>query len=240
MQLQNKVALITGGSKGLGLALAHELGRQGAKVAIVARHQHELDEAVRGLRALHITALAIAADVGDKLAVYPLVGQVQAALGPIDILIHNASTLGPTPLAGLLDTDCEQLQRTLEVNLLGPFRLSKALVPGMVLRGSGVVVQISSDAAVNAYPSWGAYGASKAALDHLSRTLAAELGESEVRVLSVDPGEMDTDLHRAAMPDADRASLAAPPDVARRIARLITHHNAHGARLIASQVELPS
>jgi len=241
MQLRDKVALITGGSQGLGLALAHELGRQGAKVAIVARRQPELDEAVHGLHAAHVTALGIRGDVGDKLAIYALLGQVQAGLGPIDILIHNASSLGPTRLVPLLDTDCEELSRAFAVNVLGAFRLSKAIVPGMLVRGAGLVLHISSDAAVNAYPGWGAYGASKAALDHLSRTLAAELGDSPVRVLSIDPGEMDTAMHRAALPDADTASLDSPHHVAQRIARLITQQDSpNGARLIAAESGLAS
>jgi NAD(P)-dependent dehydrogenase (short-subunit alcohol dehydrogenase family) len=242
MTLANKVALITGGSKGLGLALAHELGRSGAKVAVVARHRAELAEAVAGLEAAGICALGIEADVGDQHAVYGIVGQVQALLGPVDILIHNASTLGPTPLRLLADTDCEELSRTLEVNVLGPFRLNKALVPGMLVRGHGVLVHISSDAAVNAYPSWGAYGTSKAALDQLARQFAAELTETAVRVLTVDPGEMDTDMHRAALPTADRHSLASPSTVARRIVRLLQEPGsyAHGARIVASEVEISS
>lgn len=240
MQLQDKVALITGGSQGLGLALAHQLGKRGARVAIVARGEAQLAQALDGLHAARIHAVAIRADVADKQAVYPIIGQAQAALGAIDIVVHNASTLGPTPLRPLLETDCEQLARVLEVNVLGPFRLSKALVPGMLVRGEGAVVHISSDAAVVPYAGWGAYGASKAALDHLARTLAAELADSPLRVLAVDPGEMDTAMHRAALPDADPSRLAAPADVARRIVQLLETPERHpsGTRVDASEVEL--
>jgi NAD(P)-dependent dehydrogenase (short-subunit alcohol dehydrogenase family) len=242
MQLANKVALITGGSRGLGLALAYELGRAGTKLALMARNQEALARAVGALHAEGIGALGIAADVGDKHAVYPSLGRIQASLGPIDILIHNASSLGPAPLAPLSDTDCETLSRTFEVNVVGPFRFSKAVAPAMVVRGSGLIVHISSDAAVNAYPTWGAYGSSKAALDHLARHFAAELAGTGVRVLSVDPGEMDTDMHRAAMPDADPSSLEHPATVARRIVRMLTQPELYpsGSRSVASEVELPS
>jgi NAD(P)-dependent dehydrogenase (short-subunit alcohol dehydrogenase family) len=125
------------------------------------------------------------------------------------------------PLRLLLDTECEDLSHVLEVNLVGPFRLTKIVAGSMALRGQGVVVHVSSDAAVAAYPRWGAYGVSKAAQDHLSRQWNAELGELGVRVFSVDPGEMDTEMHRDALPDADRATLADPKAVARRMADMI-------------------
>lgn len=222
MQLRDKVALITGGSRGLGLALGRALGRRGARVALVARDASALSAACDQLAAEGIDAHAFAADVADKQAIYPLLGRVQAALGPIDVLVHNASSLGHVPLRPLLDTDCEVLEQTLATNLVGPFRLSKALAPGMLLRGAGAILHISSDAAVNAYPSWGAYGTSKAALDHLARHLAAELAGSGVEVWSVDPGEMDTAMHRDAIPDADPASLARPEAVAERIVALLS------------------
>jgi NAD(P)-dependent dehydrogenase (short-subunit alcohol dehydrogenase family) len=118
------------------------------------------------------------------------------------------------PLRLLLDTDCEDLSRALAVNLVGPFRLTKAIAGAMVLRGRGTVLNISSDAAVEAYERWGAYGASKAALDHLTRTWAAELAGTGVRVLAVDPGEMNTRMHAQAAPDADPTTLADPARVA--------------------------
>jgi len=138
-------------------------------------------------------------------------------VGPIDLLVHNASTLGPTPLRLLLDTECEDLQHVLETNLIGPFRLSRVIAGSMALRKTGTIVHISSDASVNAYERWGAYAVSKAALDHLSRIWAAELGGRGGRVLSVDPGEMDTLMHRRALPNADPSTLASPDQVAARI-----------------------
>src|SRR5262249_15806668 len=121
----------------------------------------------------------------------------------------------------LLDTDCEDLARVLEVNLVGPFRLTKIVVGAMALRGRGLVVHVSSDAAVAAYPGWGAYGTSKAALDHLSRILASELGGTGISVFSLDPGDMDTKMHADAMPDADRSALERPSVVARKMVALV-------------------
>ncbi|WAS97034.1 SDR family oxidoreductase [Nannocystis punicea] len=221
LDFADTAALVTGASRGLGLALARELGRRGARVALVAREAAALAAAVASLRAEGLVAEAIVGDVGDKQAIHPIAHQAAALLGPVDLLIHNASTLGPTPLRLLLDTECEDFERALQVNLLGPFRLSKVIAGAMALRGRGTIVHVSSDAAVEAYPRWGAYGASKAALDHLSRTWAAELEGTGVRVLAVDPGEMDTQMHADAIPEADRASLADPADVARAIAAMV-------------------
>ena len=153
-------------------------------------------------------------------------------VGPIDLLLHNASELGPTPLRLLLDTECEDLERVLAVNLVGPFRLSRAIAGSMALRERGTIVHISSDASVNAYPTWGAYSVSKAGLDHLARLWAAELAERGVRSFSVDPGEMDTRLHAAALPDADPSTLARPAQVALRIVELIGSENVpNGGRI---------
>src|SRR5262249_50351892 len=162
-----------------------------------------------------------------------------ALVGPIDLLVLNASTLGPVPLRELADTECEDFSRVLDVNLVGPFRLAKAVVGSMVVRGGGLVVGLSSDAAVNGYPGWGPYGVSKAGLDHLLRTWAAELAGSGVRFLSVDPGEMDTRMHADAMPLADRSSLADPAWVAARLVRLFESAElpASGSRLELRRLE---
>ena len=209
--------VVTGASRGLGKALAEELAAGGARVVLVARERAALEEVVAGIRGRGGEAHGVLADVGDREATYAIAGQAAAAIGEIDLLINNASTLGALPLRLLLDTDCEDLTRVIEVNLVGPFRLTKALVGPMVLRGRGMVLNLSSDAAVEAYPRWGAYGASKAALDHLTRTWAAELAGTGVQALSVDPGEMNTRMHAQAIPDADPASLADPVRVARAI-----------------------
>lgn len=240
MRLSGTASLVTGASRGLGRALSLKLAKEGAKVVMVARSKDALDAAVAEVRSQGGTAFGIVADIGDKQQTYAIAGEAAALAGPIDLLVHNASTLGPTPLPLLLDTECEDFGRVLEVNLLGPFRLSKVLAGSMALRGTGTIVHISSDAAVSAYPRWGAYGVSKAALDHLSRTWAAELAETGVRVLAVDPGEMATQMHADAIPDADPATLSDPAQVAARIVDMLRRDGAapSGARLIAPDWKL--
>lgn len=238
MRLQDTATLITGASRGLGRALSLQLAQEGARVVLVARDPAALDAAVAEVRARGGTAFGIAADIGNKDQSYAIAGEAAALAGPIDLLIHNASTLGPTPLPLLLDTECEDLSRVLEVNLIGPFRLSKIIAGSMALRGGGTILHVSSDAAVSAYPRWGAYGVSKAALDHLSRTWAAELADSGVRMLSVDPGEMATQMHADAIPDADPATLATPDFVAARIADMLRRDPPSGTRIIAPDWKL--
>lgn len=221
--LNERGCVITGASRGLGRALAFELAGRGARLVLIARGGEALDETVSALRRTGAQAHGIRADVSDKEAVAPIAGQAQALLGRVDVLVNNASALGlqDGALPPLMDTDCETLERVMAVNLVGPFRLTKALAMPMVLKGSGVVLNISSDAAVEAYPGWGAYGASKAALEHMTRIWSAELADTGVRMLHVDPGEMDTQMHAAAMPEADRSELARPEAVAKRLVRLL-------------------
>src|SRR5882762_3716565 len=235
MKIQGQGALVTGASRGLGRALAEQLAARGARVALVARDAGPLRDFVAGIRARGGDAHAIIGDIADKFAIHAIAGQAQGLVGEIAIAIHNASTLGPTPLRLLLDTECEDLAAVLETNLVGPFRLTKVLAGAMAIRGAGVIVHVSSDAAIEPYPRWGAYGASKAAQDHLSKILAAELDGTGVRVLAVDPGEMDTVMHAAAIPDADRAALQRPDEVAARIIGMIEDdaRAVSGARLSA-------
>lgn len=212
---------ITGGTSGLGLALVRELLRRGAHVAFIARGRDRVERVVRE----HTGAHGIVGDISLKEDIHPIAIQVIGELGGIDVLVNNASDLGPAPLKLLADTDCEELERALDTNLLGPFRLTKALLGALAAsareRGGAVVLNVSSDAAINPYPSWGAYGASKAALRHLSQIWDAELAADGVRVLSVDPGDMDTPLHALAQPDADPAMLKRPEDAAREVADAI-------------------
>ena len=229
----NLSVLITGASRGLGRALAEELAGKGARVVLVARGRDEVERAAHEIRASGGEAHALAYDVADKEAAHKIAGAAAALVGPIDLLVHNASTLGPVPMPTLLDTACEDLAAVLETNLVGPFRLTKIIAGSMLLRQRGTVLFVSSDAAVEAYAGWGAYSVSKAAADHLARVFAAEL--PGVRFVSVDPGEMDTQMHAAALPDADPATLARPADVARLIASLVRRDNIEsGARLTAS------
>jgi NAD(P)-dependent dehydrogenase (short-subunit alcohol dehydrogenase family) len=219
--LKGAAVLITGASRGLGAALARRLGPMGARLALVARGGEELEAVAREIRAAGGEAHALPGDVGEKRDAHRIAGAAAALVGPIDVVVHDASTLGAVPLRPLLETDCEDLERVLAVNLVGPFRLTKIVAGAMAARGRGLVVHVSSDAAVAAYPRWGAYGVSKAAQDHLGRILAAELEGTGVRVVSVDPGEMNTRMHADAIPDADPATLAEPDAVAARLAALI-------------------
>ena len=235
MEVSGRGVVITGASRGLGAALATELAGQGARLVLVARGEQALSDVVKAIRDGGGQAHPIAADVGSKDDIYAIAGAASSLVGEVDVVVHNASTLGAVPLRMLADTTCEDLERVLAVNVVGPFRLTKALAGPMLLRGRGLVVHLSSDAACGAYPRWGAYGASKAALDLLARTWAAELEATGVRFFGVDPGEMDTEMHAAAIPDADRSSLARPADVARKVAEMIRDDTiASGARLDAS------
>src|SRR5262245_7496778 len=148
MNMNKTSILITGGSRGLGRALAITLAAEGARVVLVARRTAELSATVDEIRRSGGEAYGITADIGDKNAIYGIAGQAAAVVGPIDILIHNASTLGPVPLRLLLDTDCEDLEHALDVNLLGPFRLAKIIGGSMALRGTGLILAITSDASV--------------------------------------------------------------------------------------------
>jgi len=211
---EGRRVLITGGTAGLGLALVREMVRRGAQVAFVARSRDRVEQVAREIPGTH----GIVGDIASKDDVYPIALQALGELGGLDLLINNASSLGPESLRPLADTDCEDLERALAANLLGPFRLTKAVLGALTAsareHASVAVANISSDAAVNAYPSWGAYSASKAALRHLTSIWDAELEAEGVRFLSIDPGDMDTALHAQALPDADRSSLKKPEDAA--------------------------
>ena len=212
---------ITGGTSGLGLALVRELHGRGARVAFVARTRGRVLEVARE----HPGAHGVVGDVSSKEEIYPVALQIAGELGGLDVLVNNASDLGPVPLAMLSDTECEELERAFATNLLGPFRLTKALMGALAAsarEGRGaVVLNVSSDAAVNAYPGWGAYGASKAALHQLSRVWGEEHAADGVRFLSLDPGDMDTPMHAAAIPDADPSALKRPEQAARELIEAI-------------------
>src|SRR5687767_1332919 len=211
---------ITGGTSGLGLALVRELSDRGARVAFVGRHR----DAVARVAREQPGATGIAGDVSRKDDIHPIAIQVLGALGGLDVLVNNASSLGPVPLVPLADTDCEDLEIALATNLVGPFRLTRALLGSLAASAREgrrpLVVNVSSDAAVTPYAGWGAYGASKAALHHLSRIWNEELAPDGIRVVSLDPGDMDTPLHALAVPGADRSTLKSPAAAALEIADL--------------------
>jgi len=219
--LQQLRAAVTGGTSGLGRALVAELLGRGARVAFVARRADDVRRTACELPGSH----GLVGDVSRKDDIYPLALQITGILGGLDVLVNNASSLGPVPLALLADTDCEDLELALATNVLGPFRLTKALLGSLAASAregrNPIVLNISSDAAVTPYETWGAYGASKAALLHLGRIWNAELRTEGVQVISIDPGDMDTPLHELAIPGADRSALKRPEDAAREIADAI-------------------
>lgn len=208
---------VTGGTSGLGLALVRELTRRGAHVACVARTADAVQRVARD----HPNTHGIVGDVARKEDIYPIALQILGELGGLDVLINNASSLGPAPLRLLADTDCEDFEVALATNVLGPFRLTRAVLGALsasAREGHGaVVLNVSSDAAINAYSMWGAYGASKAALRHMSAIWSEELAEEGIRFLSVDPGDMDTPLHAIAVPDADPTTLKKPEKSAKQL-----------------------
>ena len=215
---------VTGGTSGLGLELVRLLHDRGARVAFVARKRERVERLMRE----RPDARGITGDVSQKGDIYPIAMQILGALGGLDVLVNNASSLGPVPLAPLADTSCEDFELALQTNVLGPFRLTKALLGALASSaregGHPLVANISSDAAINAYPNWGAYGASKAALHHLSAIWDAELASQGIRVMSWDPGDMDTPLHAVAVPDADSSGLKRPDDSAQELIAMIANH----------------
>ena len=220
-KLSHKNIVITGGTSGLGKALTMQLQEIGARVAIVARHQTGL----MSITDQYPAVIAVQGDVARKDNIYPMAGEIHARLGDVDILLNVASYLGTVPLRLLVDTECEDFELALQTNLLGPFRLSKALLPSMLLKGKGLIVNISSDAAIHPYPTWGGYAVSKAALDHMSRLFDEELKHRGVRFLAIDPGDMNTPMHEAAIPNADLSQLRDPAESARRLIALIANED---------------
>ena len=217
MDLKDVRIAITGGTSGLGLALVRECLARGARVAFVARTRERVEHVASENSRLH----GIVGDISSKDDIYPIAMQITGELGGLDVLVNNASDLGPVPLQMLSDTDCEDLERAFYTNVIGPFRLTKALMGALAAsareaRGS-VVLNISSDAAITPYPGWGAYGSSKAALHHLTRIWGEEHTSENVHFLSLDPGDMDTPMHAAAIPDADPSTLRRPEDSAREL-----------------------
>ena len=220
--LAGKRVVVTGGTSGLGLALVRAAHRRGARVGFIARTAERVDALVRELPG----TVGVAGDVADKSAIHRVALQLTGRLGGADVLINNASSLGPVPLAPLADTECEELELALDTNVVGPFRLTRALLGALAASARAgahpVVLNVSSDAAVQPYPGWGAYGASKAALRHLSAIWDQELQDLGIRVHSVDPGDMDTPLHSLAVPDADPATLKRPEIAADELLEIVT------------------
>jgi NAD(P)-dependent dehydrogenase (short-subunit alcohol dehydrogenase family) len=207
------VALITGASQGLGRALTAALAQRGWHVVVDARSPHALAEAAAGSP----NVVAVAGDVADRAHREALAAAVET-LGRLDLLVNNASDLGPSPLPRLADYPLDALADVFDTNVVAPLALVQLLLP--VLRASGgAIVDVSSDAAVEAYEGWGGYGASKAALDQVSAVLAAE--EPGLRVYAVDPGDMRTAMHQRAFPGEDISDRPLPEAVVPALLRLL-------------------
>jgi NAD(P)-dependent dehydrogenase (short-subunit alcohol dehydrogenase family)/ketosteroid isomerase-like protein len=203
-----RVALITGASRGLGATLAGFLAGQGYSLVLTARGGEALQAAVDALKPYHTSVMALAGDVADP-AHRQWLSEAAQSFGRLDVLINNASDLGPSPLPTLADYPLPALERVFAVNVIAPVALTQLVLP-LLKSSEGLVVNISSDAAVGGYENWGGYGASKAALDLISKTQAGELREAQVGVVSVDPGDMRTVMHQQAFPGEDISDRPEP------------------------------
>jgi NAD(P)-dependent dehydrogenase (short-subunit alcohol dehydrogenase family) len=197
-------AIVTGASRGLGLALARALARDGWRLVIDARGAADLEAAARELGRLG-EVIALPGDVSDPAHRRAL---VDAAEDPIDVLVNNASVLGPSPQPELAAYPLSALQRVFRINVFAPLALTQLALPRM--REGGRIVNVTSDAAVEPYEGWGGYGSSKAALEQLTAVLGAE--RPELRVYAVDPGDMRTQLHQEAFPGEDISDRPPPEE----------------------------
>ncbi len=207
------IALVTGASRGLGRAIAEELAERGWALVIDARDGDALAEAKRAILPRvgpGASLVALAGDVADVEHRRALVGAAQA-LGGLDLLVNNASTLGATPLPTLVSYPLDQLEQALRVNVMAPLALVQQAMALLRRSTRPAVLNITSDASVEAYEGWGGYGLSKAALDHLSAVLAVE--EPALLVWAVDPGDMRTQMHQDAFPGEDISDRPRPEEV---------------------------
>ena len=209
-EIAQPTALITGASKGLGRALAGALAARGWRLVVDARTPGSLAAELPG-------AAVVAGDVTDPGHRGALAAAVDT-LGRLDLLVNNASDLGPSPLPALARYPLEALRRVYETDVVAPLALIQMMAPRL-RAASGIVVNVSSDAAAEPYPGWGGYGSAKAALDQLSAVLAAE--EPDLRVYAVDPGDMRTDMHQAAFPGEDITDRPEPAAVVPALLRLL-------------------
>jgi NAD(P)-dependent dehydrogenase (short-subunit alcohol dehydrogenase family) len=225
------VAIVTGASKGFGLAVARLLAARGLRLVIDARGEGALHAAHGELAAL-TDVVAVQGDIADSAHVHALVREATARFGRIDLVINNASSIGRSPMPELAELSPAVFDRVFTTNAYAPLHLIQHALP-LLRAAKGTIVNVTSDAAVAAYQGWGGYGAAKAALEHLSRVLAAELEGSGVGVIVADPGNMDTALHREAEPGVDLSDLAKPEEVAPALLRVIA-----GSRAPYVRVEL--
>ena len=215
-KLECKNILITGASQGLGREMALRFAREGAAaLSLVARHAEQLNVVRDDVLKItpKIDIVNIEGDVSKPRDIERIVATTLARFkGQLDVLVNNASTIGPSPMPYLLDYPVEDFREVLDTNLIGPFLLIKTALPAMIERGASII-NVTSDAGQVGYPGWGAYGISKFGLEGMSQTWASELEETGVRVNWVDPGSMNTAMHRAAEPKEDPSEWANPADV---------------------------
>jgi len=226
--MNQRVACITGASQGLGLALAEALAERGWTLVIDARRADRLESAASAL-AETTSVASIPGDIADPAHRAQVVEAVQE-LGRLDLLVNNASTLGASPLPALDTIDLDVFRRVYEVNVVAPLALTQQLLPA-VSAAHGTIVNVTSDAAVEAYEGWGGYGSSKAALEQLSAVLAAE--HPDVRVLVVDPGDMRTEMHQDAFPGEDISDRPSADAVAPALLALVQSERSSGRVRVA-------
>src|ERR1700722_6084372 len=214
---ENPTAIITGASRGLGRALAAGLAREGFALIIDARNAAGLDVAADRIRAAGGTVTAIAGDITDP-AHRAALRQAAEAAGRLDLLVNNAGTLGASPLPALADSPPDELRAAFEGNVIAPIALTQLMLP-LLRTSGGAVLNITSDAAGEAYAGWGGYGAAKAALEQASNVLAAE--ELAVRIWWADPGDLRTDMHQQAFPGEDISDRPWPRAVVPAFTRLV-------------------
>jgi NAD(P)-dependent dehydrogenase (short-subunit alcohol dehydrogenase family) len=229
-RLQGKFALITGASQGLGRQLTIDFAREGAiKIAIVARSVELLNELRNTINTIapNTQVLVISADLTKHEDIERVIATALSEFnGHIDVLINNASTIGPSPMPYLLDYPLEDFRNVINTNLIAPFLLIKKALPAMIENG-GSIINVTSDAGVTGYPGWGAYGISKFGIEGMSQTWAAELEDRGVRINWVDPGDMNTAMHRAAEPDEDPTQWAEPGKVTEVFIYLASDESRH-------------
>lgn len=234
-----KVAMITGASKGLGKALTLFFAKEGYSLAICARNEQTIQKVKEEAEHLGADVLAVRADMSNSKDVERFVALTEEYFGKIDVLINNASILGPSPMPYLLDYPEQDFEEVLRVNTIGPFLVTRRVLPIMLQKQQGSIINITSEAGATGYAGWGAYGISKFALEGLTETWADEVNGSGVRVNMVDPGEMDTDMHELAVPDCDY-ELAKPEDITAVFGYLASDASKHitGKRFEAQEFQL--
>jgi NAD(P)-dependent dehydrogenase (short-subunit alcohol dehydrogenase family) len=236
--LDGKYILVSGASRGLGKALAIEFAREGAHgITLVARNAEALKATSELAKKVNPATeiLPIQADIQKPEEIERIVAVTFEKFDAhLDVLVNNASTLGPTPMPLLIDYPYEEFRKVLEVNLIAPFLLIQKTLPALI-ESKGSIINVTSDAGRKGYPGWGAYGISKSGIDGMSRTWAKELKKTGVRVNLVDPGDMNTEMHRAAEPKEDPAQWAKPEDVTRVFVYLASDRsrNITGKRFLA-------